>query len=151
LRHQDRPTWPFAVEPAPGFGGSPVITVPRDIVIALPFALAEAADLPTAEELRLRRSALPVLRSPFRPKKKPRKTTDEIWGWLRAHETFPARLRCAFEDRSHGDATQFRIHLSVSAAVIAAGLFRLAPIEWAVITVTIGLVLGLEPVNTMAG
>jgi diacylglycerol kinase len=45
----------------------------------------------------------------------------------------------------------FRIHLVISALVIAAGIyFRLAPVEWAVIAVTIGLVLGMELVNTMA-
>jgi diacylglycerol kinase len=59
----------------------------------------------------------------------------------------------AFEGIAHTARTQrnFRIHLVISALVIVASVyFRLAPVEWAVIAVTIGLVLGMELVNTMA-
>jgi diacylglycerol kinase len=44
-----------------------------------------------------------------------------------------------------------RVHFVISALVILAGVyFRLAPLEWAVIAVTIGLVLGVEMINTVA-
>jgi diacylglycerol kinase len=44
----------------------------------------------------------------------------------------------------------FRVHLIVTTLVIAAGVaFRLSTVEWAVIAVTVGLVLGAEMINTV--
>lgn len=44
-----------------------------------------------------------------------------------------------------------RIHVAVSALVFALGiLFRIGPVEWALIFVCIGLVLGAEIINTVA-
>ena len=59
----------------------------------------------------------------------------------------------AFQGIGHAARTQrnFRVQLIISALVIAAGIyFRLTPAEWAVIAVTIGLVLSMELVNTVA-
>jgi len=59
----------------------------------------------------------------------------------------------AFEGIAYTLRTQrnFRIHLVISAIVIVAGVyFRLSPVEWAVIALTIGLVLSMELLNTMA-
>ena len=58
----------------------------------------------------------------------------------------------AFEGIAYAVRTQrnFRVQLIISVLVIAAGLyFRLTPAEWAVIAVTIGLVLSMEMVNTV--
>ncbi len=44
-----------------------------------------------------------------------------------------------------------RVHLGISLAVIVAGiLFRVAPVEWAILALTIGFVLSAEMVNTVA-
>ncbi len=44
-----------------------------------------------------------------------------------------------------------RVHLGAACLVIAAGLaFRVSPAEWAVLALTIGLVLSAEMINTVA-
>jgi len=61
-------------------------------------------------------------------------------------------FRYAFEGFRHVLRTQRnpRIHLVVSTVVAAAGLvLHLSPIEWAVITLTIGFVIVTETVNTV--
>lgn len=43
----------------------------------------------------------------------------------------------------------FRVMLAVTAAVIVAGYFlNISPVEWSLVSLSIGLVLGLELVNT---
>lgn len=59
----------------------------------------------------------------------------------------------AFEGIVYAVRTQrnMRVHLAITAVVIVAGLyFRISAVEWAVITVTVGLVLGTELTNTLA-
>jgi diacylglycerol kinase len=60
-------------------------------------------------------------------------------------------FRYAFAGISHATATQrnFRIHIGISLAVIAAGLWlSITGLEWAIIAVTIGVVLQAELFNT---
>jgi undecaprenol kinase len=59
----------------------------------------------------------------------------------------------AFEGIAYVIQTQrnMRVHLAIAVLVIAAGIFlRIAPIEWAIVALAIGLVLGAEMANTVA-
>lgn len=59
----------------------------------------------------------------------------------------------AFQGIAHTLRTQrnARIHLLITAIVIAAGIWlRLTTIEWAVVALTIGLVISAEMLNTVA-
>lgn len=62
-----------------------------------------------------------------------------------------ASFRFAFEGITHALRTQrnFRVHLVVTAAVIGMGVWlRITTEQWAVLALTIGLVLHAELVNT---
>ncbi|PKO20911.1 MAG: diacylglycerol kinase [Chloroflexi bacterium HGW-Chloroflexi-1] len=59
----------------------------------------------------------------------------------------------AFQGIAHVMRTQrnARVHLLVSVAVIGAGLyFRVTPVEWAVLALTMGMVFSAEMINTVA-
>jgi len=59
----------------------------------------------------------------------------------------------AFHGIAHVLRTQrnARIHLLISAAVIGAGwLFRVTPVEWAILALTMGVVFSAEMINTVA-
>jgi diacylglycerol kinase len=44
-----------------------------------------------------------------------------------------------------------RVHIGISVAVIAAAIyFRVTPVEWAILALTIGVVLSVEIINTVA-
>ncbi|HEY74850.1 MAG TPA: diacylglycerol kinase family protein [Thermoflexia bacterium] len=65
----------------------------------------------------------------------------------------PESFRCAFAGLGHALRTQrnFRIHLSITIAVLVLGLWLNLPAgHWAILALTIGFVLASETLNTAA-
>jgi len=71
--------------------------------------------------------------------------------WAVDPRRLAASFGCAFEGIQYLARTQpnWRIHVVAAlGAGVAAGLFQVSPTEWAVLVLTIGLVLAVEAVNT---